>query len=104
MAVDPVTVKILAQIALKAATDKETRRKILIFILAPVMGLLLLIAFIIYLITSPLSLLIGWLLPNEIGAIEDFQKEYGYNQSAFMKTTTPKVVALTTAILSLRTA
>ena len=34
-----------------------------------------------YIITSPLSLLLGWLLPNEISAVKDFQKEYGYNQS-----------------------
>jgi hypothetical protein len=39
------------------------------------------IAFIVYIITSPLSLLIGWLLPNEVSVIEEFQKDYGYNQN-----------------------
>lgn len=81
MAVDPLTAKLLAQAAIKAATDEETRRRTLILILAPVIGFLLLVAFILYLITSPLSLLTGWLLPDEINIVEDFQQDYGYNQN-----------------------
>ncbi len=76
-----VVKKLLTKLAVDAATDKEKRRRILILILAPVIGLLLLIAFIVYIITSPLSLLLGWLLPGEVGVIEDFQKDYGYNQN-----------------------
>jgi hypothetical protein len=63
------------------ATDAEKRRRLLILILAPTIGLLLLIAVIVYLLTSPLSLLLGWLLPDEIRHVESFQVEYGYNQS-----------------------
>ena len=48
LAVDPLTAKILAQVAAKAATDSESRKKILFLILAPVLGLLLLIAFILF--------------------------------------------------------
>jgi len=76
-----VVKKLLTKLAVDAATDAEKRRRLLILILAPVIGLLLLIAFIVYLLTSPLSLLLGWLLPNEIKVVEDFQVEYGYNQS-----------------------
>jgi hypothetical protein len=76
-----VAKKLLAKLAVDVATDAEKRRRILILILAPVIGLLLLIAFIVYIITSPLSLLLGWLLPSEIKVVEDFQMEYGYNQS-----------------------
>ena len=50
MAVDPLTAKILAKVAMQAATDSESRKRILFMILAPVLGLLLLIAFILYLI------------------------------------------------------
>lgn len=50
MAVDPLTAKILAKVAVQAATDSESRKRILFMILAPVLGLLLLIAFILYLI------------------------------------------------------
>ena len=59
MAIDPVTAKILAQVALKAASDEESRKRIFIIILAPVLFLLLLIALILYLITSPFSMLAG---------------------------------------------
>lgn len=81
MAIDPVTAKILAQVALKAASDEESRKRIFIIILAPVLFLLLLIALILYLITSPFSMLAGWLVGDEINAAKDFQMDYGYNQS-----------------------
>ena len=81
MAIDPVTAKILAQVALKAASDEESRKRIFIIILAPVLLLLLLIALILYLITSPFSMLAGWLVGDEINAVKDFQMDYGYNQS-----------------------
>ena len=80
MAVDPLTAKILAKVAMQAATDSESRKRILFMILAPVLGLLLLIAFILYLITSPFSVLSQWLIGDEVSVVEDFQKEYGYNQ------------------------
>jgi len=80
MAVNPATVKLIAKAAADMATDADKRRRLLLLILAPVIGLLLLIAFIVYIITSPLSLLLGWLLPNEVKVIKDFQMEYGYNQ------------------------
>lgn len=82
MAVDPVTAKILAQLAVQAAADKQARRRLLIAILAPVLFLLFLIAFIIHLLTSPISMFVEWALgDNEITAIESFQQEYGYNQN-----------------------
>lgn len=82
MAVDPVTAKMLAQLAVQAATDKQTRRHLLIVILVPVLFLLLLIAFIIHLLTSPISMFVEWALGDgEIMAIESFQQEYGYNQN-----------------------
>ena len=80
MAIDPLTAKLLAQAAARAATDEESRRRTLILILAPILGLLLLIAFILYLITSPFSMLSQWLVGDEVSVVENFQKEYGYNQ------------------------
>ena len=77
MAIDPLTAKLLAQAAARAATDEESRRRMLILILAPVLGLLLLIAFILYLITSPFSMLSQWLVGDEVGVVQDFQIQYG---------------------------
>lgn len=81
MAVDPITAKILAQLAAQAATDDQTRKRLLCITLGPIVFLLLLIALILYLITSPLSSLSGWLIGDELDAVEVFQKDYGYNQS-----------------------
>ena len=82
MAVDPVTAKILAQLAAQAAMDKQARKRLLMAILAPVLFLLLLIAFIVHLLTSPVTMFVEWALgDNEITAIESFQQEYGYNQN-----------------------
>jgi hypothetical protein len=80
VALDPLTAKLLTKAAVDLATDGEKRKRLLILILAPVIGLLLLIAFIVYIIPSPLSLMMGWLLPNEVCVVEAFQQEYGYNQ------------------------
>ena len=76
-----VVKKLLAKLAVDAAADAEKRRRALMAVLAPAIGLLLLIAFVVYIISSPLSLLLGWLLPNEVSVVEDFQKDYGYNQN-----------------------
>ena len=78
---DPAVIKAVAEVVLKAAKDEEGRKRLLMIILGPTIFLLVLIAFIVYLITSPLSMLAGWLLGDEYSAVEDFQKDYGYNQS-----------------------
>lgn len=59
MAVDPITAKILAPLAAQAVADEQARKRLLILILAPVISLLLLIAFIVYLLTSPPVYLCG---------------------------------------------
>ena len=76
-----VVKQLLTKLAVDAASDAEKRKKILLAILAPVIGLLLLIAFIVYLVTNPLSIFFSWLLPDELKLVEDFQKDYGFNQS-----------------------
>ena len=81
MAINPAVVKLAIQLAVDVATDAEKRRQLMILILTPVIGLLLLIAFIVYLLTSPLSIFASWFLPSEINILEDFQKDFGYNQS-----------------------
>jgi len=81
MAIDPATAKLIAQAAVKLATDEEARERVVILIVSIVVGLLLLIAFITYILTSPLSMLLRWLMPDDVSMIENFQRTYGYNQS-----------------------
>ena len=80
MAVDPVTAKLLAQLAAKAASDEQTRKRLLSVILWVSIAFLLLTAFVFYLISSPLSVFAQWIMGDELSLIENFQIDYGYNQ------------------------
>ena len=79
---DPILAKLLAEAALKAAKDRESRKRVFAIILGPVISLLLLVAFVVYLATSPLSALTGWLAGDEAAAVDEFQKDYGYNNDS----------------------
>jgi len=81
MAVDPLTAKILVRIGAQTVTDEQMRKRLLIIILVPAVIFLILIALILYLITSPFSVLMQWLIGDELSVVEDLQKEYGYNQT-----------------------
>lgn len=73
------------------AADGQARKRLLFIILAPVIFLLTLIAFIVYLLTTPLSLFADLSLDmEELEAIEAFQKNYGFNQN--MELTEPDFV------------
>lgn len=73
--------QILIKLLLQISIDEEKREKALIFIISVVTGLLILIAFFLYLITNPLDMFKQFIFGDEIIAIEQFQKDYGYNQS-----------------------
>ena len=76
---DPILVKLLAEAALQAAKDSEGKNRLLAIILGPVIFLLLLVALVMYLATSPFTALSEWLVGDEIAAVDEFQKDYGYN-------------------------
>ena len=78
---DPALIKIAVEAAIQVAKDEESRKRLLAIILALTIFLLILIAFILYLVTSPLSMLTGWLVGDEISVVEEFQRDYGFNQS-----------------------
>lgn len=79
---DPIIAKLLAEAALQAAKDKEGRRRLFAVILSPVIFLLLLIALVLYLVTSPLTLLVNWLSGIETAVVDAFQKDYGYSNGS----------------------
>lgn len=76
-----IAAKIAAQLVLQAAADEESRHRVLFIILFPILLFLALIALIVYLLTSPFSMLAGWLVGDEVNAVKDLQINYGYNQS-----------------------
>ncbi len=72
----------MAEAALQAVKDKESRKRLFAIIAGPVIFLLLLVALVLYLATSPLSALAGWLSGDETAAVDEFQKDYGYNNDS----------------------
>jgi len=81
MALELLIARILAYLAAQAATDEQTRKRLLLLILGPTIAIILLIALILYLITSPFSALTGWLVGDELTVVDNLQKDFGYNQS-----------------------
>ncbi|MDU4696332.1 MAG: C39 family peptidase [Paenibacillus sp.] len=77
---DPTTAKLLAQLAVKVATDEEARKRLLLLIAIPAATLLLLIAMILQLLTSPIESLKIFLTPNETPIVEGLRSDYGYTQ------------------------
>jgi len=80
MAIDPATAKAIATVATKVVTDGETRKKILILILAPVIGLLLLIAMILQILTMPFSLLGSAFSGAELDYINEMRADTDFTQ------------------------
>ncbi len=73
---------ILTQMIIGIAVDEQARKRLFIVIITPVLVLIFLIAFILYLLTSPVARFVAWTFGSEeIEAIESFQEEYGYNQN-----------------------
>lgn len=65
---------------IQMAKEEEKRKQLLTIILVPILSLLLIIAFIIYLVTNPISFMSQWMKGTESEAVERFQLDWGYNQ------------------------
>lgn len=81
MAIDPATVKIIAQAAIKVATDEEMRKRLLIIILAPTIGIFLLITLIFYIVSSPFQAIAGFFKGDDLAKIIELRTNYGFNQT-----------------------
>ena len=64
--------EILIKFLIQMTIDEERRKKIYIMIISVVTGLLMLIAFFLYLITNPLDMFKEFIFGDEILAIEQF--------------------------------
>ncbi|MEN3006003.1 C39 family peptidase [Dehalobacterium formicoaceticum] len=80
MAIDPATAKALATITSKVVTDSEARKKLLLIILAPTIGLLLLIAMILQILTMPFAMLGGAFAGDELAVVQGIRADADYTQ------------------------
>ena len=77
MAIGPLTTKVLAKIALQAATDEETRKNVFVAILVPIIVVLLILTTFAYILNSPFSFIMN-LLKNDRSkiAIKECKAKY----------------------------
>ncbi|WP_309242141.1 C39 family peptidase [Paenibacillus sp. S150] len=78
---EPATAKLLAKLAVKIAADEDSRKRILMLILALVIGFLLLAAMLLQLLTSPIESLKLMLGANEAPVVDEMRMDYGFTQS-----------------------
>lgn len=74
------TATTIAKIAIQATKDDETRNRIIFISLAPIISVLLILAFIVYILTNPIEMLSGIFLGNELNQVKNLRSQYGYEQ------------------------
>lgn len=80
MLLDIKTAATIAKIAVQAVKDDETRNKIIFISLAPIISVLLILAFIVYILTSPLETINRFFFGNELNQVKNIRSQYGYEQ------------------------
>ena len=80
MAIDPATAKLLAQAALKLASDEEARKRLLMIILTPLLCVVLILTAFVYILTHPLEFLGEFFDSRAITEVERLQNDYGMYQ------------------------
>lgn len=80
MALDPKSAATIAKIAIQAAKDDETRNEIIFISLAPIISVLLILAFVVYILTNPLEMISSIFFGNELTQIKNIRSQYGYEQ------------------------
>lgn len=80
MAIDPATAKLIAQAALKLATDEKARKRLLFIILTPVLCVVLILTTFVYILTHPLEFLGEFFDSQAITEVEHLQNDYGMYQ------------------------
>lgn len=80
MAIDPATVKVVATAVSKVATDEETRKRVLMMILAPIIGILLLFAMILQILTMPFAMLGQAFGGNELDFVNEMRADTDFTQ------------------------
>lgn len=77
---DPFTAKLLSKIAQKIDSDEQARKRILLLVLVPAATLLVLIAMVLQLLTSPIESLKIWLSADEAPIVNEMRIDYGFTQ------------------------
>ncbi|TYQ17861.1 UNVERIFIED_CONTAM: peptidase C39-like protein [Acetivibrio alkalicellulosi] len=80
MAVDPKTLEIIAKIAIKTLKDEETRNRVLLILMAPLIAVLLLLTVFVYILTNPFEAIAHFFNDNEFTHVKEISNNYSYEQ------------------------
>lgn len=80
MAIDPKTAATIAKIAMQSVKDEEERHKTFLIILAPLIAVLLILSFLVYILTSPFQAISHFFTGNELNYVQDITSSYSYGQ------------------------
>ncbi len=80
MAIDPATAKLLAQAALKLATDEKARKRLFFIVLTPLFCVIFILTTFVYILTHPLEFLGEFFDSQAITEVEHLQNDYGMYQ------------------------
>lgn len=77
--IDPVTAKILTQLAVQVLTDEKIRKRVIAIALIPIITVVMILSMAFYILTNPIEVL-GNLFNNEQHTVyaQNLQSEYGY--------------------------
>ncbi|MDK2984760.1 MAG: hypothetical protein PWQ96_402 [Clostridia bacterium] len=74
MSINPKTAATIAKVALNTIKDEESRRKLIIILMAPLITVLLILSVLVYIISSPLSFILEFFMDDTTkAAVEEFQ-------------------------------
>jgi murein DD-endopeptidase MepM/ murein hydrolase activator NlpD len=74
LSINPKTAATIAKVALNTIKDEESRRKLIIILMAPLITVLLILSVLVYIISSPLSFILEFFMDDTTkAAVEEFQ-------------------------------
>jgi hypothetical protein len=80
MAIDPKTAATLAKIAMQAVKDEEATYKTILIVMAPLIAVLLIMTFMVYILTNPFEAIKYHFKGNELTKVESILSQYSYEQ------------------------
>ncbi|MEK4107017.1 C39 family peptidase [Paenibacillus sp. FSL R10-2791] len=78
---DPATAKLLLKLSARIAADKESRKRIVLLIVAPIIAFLLLVTLVLQILTSPIESLKLMLNTKETPVVDELRMDYGFTQA-----------------------
>lgn len=80
MAINPKTATTLAKIVVQALQDEEARYKTILIVMAPLIAVLLIMTFMVYILTNPFEAIKCHFKGDELTKIESIVSQYSYEQ------------------------